>query len=126
MASSDLRGLRNALREFRTLKTDISSPAMQTLLEVALHEQDYGNEPGYLGMPLVDLIKALDLTPPAVSRNVAMLSKYDYKKSRSDAWDLVELIDDPNNRRYRIIRLTRKGRLFVKAVQQSMAGGGAG
>lgn len=119
MVEKTLTGFRDALIACRTLKTDISSTTIQTLLEVACHAEAHGAEPGYMGIPMSDLVKRLGLTAPAVSRNVALLAKYDYKASRSDGWDLVEILIDPLHRRHRMVRLTNKGRLFVDTVMRS-------
>ena len=123
MPSSSLSGFRDALETCRTLKPDISSITIQTLLEVAMYEDANGSEPGFMGISMADLAKRVNITSPSVSRNVAMFAKHDYTKGRKDGFELVEIVMDPLDRRARYVRLTPKGRMFIQGLRRALGAG---
>jgi DNA-binding MarR family transcriptional regulator len=68
------------------------------------------------GLTMQTLAKRTGLAQSSCSRNVAMLSLW--HRLKKPGFDLVESVDDPRERRRKIIFLTLKGqRLVTKAMQ---------
>lgn len=59
-------------------------------------------------------------TLSSVSRNVDTLSRVNPKGSK--AWGLVGAVDDPVDRRHKIVHLTDKGRRFINDLIQALNG----
>jgi DNA-binding MarR family transcriptional regulator len=68
------------------------------------------------GITMQKLSESTGLAQSSCSRNVAMLSKY--HRLGKEGYDLVEAVDDPRERRRKIVFLTTKGqRLINKALK---------
>ena len=89
------------LAEIRKIYPHIPSQTVECLLNVA-------REPG---LTMQTLGKMTGLAQSSCSRNVAMLSKW--HRLGKPGFDLVETIDDPHERRRKIIFLTSKGQQVV-------------
>lgn len=84
----------------------IPSQMAECLLAVALQP----------GLRMEDLSKRTGLAQSSCSRNIAALSKW--HRLGKEGFDLVEAVDDPRERRRKIVYLTPKG---VRVVNKVMA-----
>lgn len=102
-----LRRFIMAVEEFRKL-----NPAMQTqqVLVFALVA-----EAGDRGVYQRDLADKLGLVKSAISFNCAMLGDYDVKGK--PGYGLVYSVEDPTNRRAKIVYLTPKGKRMAQSIE---------
>ena len=70
------------------------------------------------GLAMAELANETGLAQSSCSRNVAALSKW--HRLGKEGYDLVEAVDDPRERRRKIIFLTLKGQKLVQKVMQTM------
>ena len=97
-----MRTLANAINAFRELDPEIQAQAILAYL--------YGagaKEP----VPMRDLQTRLGVASSGASRNVALLSKLD--RHGKPGHGLVEIYENPEDRRYKLVRLTPRGRTFA-------------
>ena len=90
------------IEEFRKLDPEMPSQTVHTFLLVAMR----GDE----GLPQKDLAALLGVEQSTVSRNVSSLDKIN--RHHQPGLDLVRSVEDPNERRRKVIRLTARGRLL--------------
>jgi DNA-binding MarR family transcriptional regulator len=100
-----------AIDAIRTESDDMPAQQIQVLLAVVLR-------PGVIHE---GLIKDVGITQASVSRNVAALSKW-HRLGKPGA-DYVEQIEDPRERRRKIVYLTPKGRKVVSKALEAITGG---
>jgi DNA-binding MarR family transcriptional regulator len=96
------------LQGLRSVDPYIPSQTAETLLVVAMRP----------GITMQQLSDATGLVQSSVSRNVAMLSKY--HRLGKPGYDLVEAVDDPRERRRKIVYLTPNGRKLVNQVMKAI------
>lgn len=107
------KGTTRALRMVavvRDLDPEMRIQTLDTLLRVAAA--------GRSGLHMTELQRGLKLTLAATSRNVALLSKVNAKGAK--AWGLVQAVEDPMDRRHRIIYLTSKGQEFINKIEEAI------
>lgn len=100
-ALSRITATQRALRE---IDDKIPSQTAHCLMEIALRP----------GMTMQQLSEATGLSQSSCSRNVAALSKW--HRLGTPGYDLVEAIEDPAERRRKIMFLTGKGRDRVRKI----------
>jgi DNA-binding MarR family transcriptional regulator len=100
------------IEEIRKYDPELPTQTANTLLYIILHE-------GTPSCSMAGIAEALNLAQSSVSRNVSALSAV--HRNRRPGMGLVETVIDPLERRRRIIRLTRKGREFVRDLEEMMA-----
>lgn len=93
--------LMSALTELRDLDMDMPIAQALSLLLIAKHE----------GLSLSELAKKAGVGMASASRYVAAFGKP--PKAGAKGHGLVTAVEDPNERRKKIINLTPKGRTFV-------------
>lgn len=96
------------LAALREIDPYLPSQTAETLLVVA-------NRPG---LTMAELEKETGLAQSTISRNVASLSKW--HRIGKEGYDLVEAVDDPRERRRKIVFLTVKGQRLVQKIMQTM------
>ena len=89
---------------FREQQHDIHPQAALCFLYVAYHGEIYQK----------DLADILEISQASVSRNVALLSRWN--RLREQGPDLLENYEDQFERRKKIVRLTAKGKKFVQQI----------
>jgi DNA-binding MarR family transcriptional regulator len=89
------------LKALREIDSYIPTQTAECLLVVAAHP----------GITMQKLSEETGLAQSSCSRNVAMLSKY--HRLGKAGYDLVEAVDDPNERRRKIVFLTKNGQKAV-------------
>lgn len=98
------RGIYTLIGRFRDLDGEMTVHQMLSLLWVALNE----------GRTQRDLRAALDLPSSTASRNLAALSKV--HRLGKEGLGLIEWVEDPEDRRAKLIYLSPKGRAFVNQI----------
>jgi len=100
LSSKGLRTLYQAVQMFRDLDPDVPTATLATFLLVA--------EEGEGDIHMRDLQSAMDSTTSSTSRNVAYLSAH--HRLGKPGLGLVETYEDLEDRRFKRVRLTAKGR----------------
>jgi DNA-binding MarR family transcriptional regulator len=96
------------LSALREIDPYIPAQTIECLLVVAVNP----------GITMQKLSEQTGLAQSSCSRNVAMLSKY--HRLGKEGYDLVEAVDDPRERRRKIIYLTTKGQKVVNTVMRHL------
>lgn len=104
MASNKAEGLMRALREFRALDPDMPIPQAISLLLIAENE----------GLSLKELAEKIGVGMASASRYVAAFGKP--TRPGAKGMGLVAAVEDPMERRKKIITLTNKGRIMVNRI----------
>lgn len=102
-ASSLLR----IVERFREFDGEMQAQAMAVLLKVAKSP---------LPIKMHDIAVELGLSQSTISRNVAYLG--DWNRRKEAGHQLVEAYEDPAERRRKLVRLTAKGKRFVKSLNE--------
>jgi DNA-binding transcriptional ArsR family regulator len=97
-----LQRLNLAVEEFRGHYPDAPALSLQAFLTVATNQ----------GVPTADLKRRMGIPQPAMSRHLLLLSTWTWQGTRPSL-DLIEIRDDPKDRRYKLSYLTTKGRLLA-------------
>jgi DNA-binding MarR family transcriptional regulator len=96
------------LKALREIDPYIPTQTAECLLVVAQHP----------GITMQKLSDETGLAQSSCSRNVAMLSKF--HRLGKPGYDLVEAVDDPRERRRKIVYLTPHGRKLVNTVMKNI------
>jgi DNA-binding MarR family transcriptional regulator len=70
------------------------------------------------GISMQDLEKRMDLSQAAISRNVAILTDTNY--NREEGMGLVTRVEDPMNRRSKLVSLSSRGARFMAQMKQAL------
>jgi DNA-binding MarR family transcriptional regulator len=98
-----------ALEEFRKLDPEIPTQTVNTFLYVASHE----------GCTMKDIADALGVAQSTMSRNIAALDKIN--RHHQPGFDLVRAVEDPSERRRKIVTLTPRGRQLKARLNEQLA-----
>lgn len=98
-----------AIEEFRRFDAEIPTQTVNTFLYVATHE----------GCTMKDVADALGVAQSTMSRNVATLDRIN--RHHQPGLDLVRAVEDPAERRRKIISLTPKGRQLTARLNELVA-----
>ncbi|MFG1488107.1 MarR family transcriptional regulator [Oceanospirillum sp. HFRX-1_2] len=96
----------HVITELRHIGPDMPIQTAATFLSVANEE----------GITMKRLSEKLGISQSSVSRNVAALSKT--HRLNKPGYDLLYAMEDPTERRRKIVRLTPKGRLLADKIAQ--------
>ncbi|MFK5893116.1 MAG: MarR family transcriptional regulator [Pseudomonadota bacterium] len=98
---------KNIIQVFREqLHPDVQLQMIAVLLEVALNKE----------ITMKDLKSKTGLSQASISRNIAALSEN--KLFNKSGYNLVQALEDPSERRRKIVRLTRDGESFMKKLNK--------
>jgi DNA-binding MarR family transcriptional regulator len=98
------------LEEFRRFDPDMPIQYALSFLTIAEHE----------GLSMGDLAQRLGIAQSSASRNIAALSRWhSFGKA---GHDLVEAMEDPRERRRKIVSLTQAGNRLVAAIRALVSG----
>jgi DNA-binding MarR family transcriptional regulator len=106
----EIHGLMGALDALRGDSVDIPAQQLQALLAVALQP----------GLTMSDLADRVGMAQSSCSRNVAHLSKW--FKPGVAGLDLIEVHEDPRERRRKVMFLNQRGRARVAKALEAMTG----
>ncbi len=95
------------IENFRKFDADIQSQTIAVFLYVGIHE---GNE----GVPMTKIATELNMAQSSVSRNVSLLSKWRW--SRKEGLNFVEALEDPMERRRKLVKLTNRGKKLYATI----------
>lgn len=95
------------IERFREIDGEMQAQAMAVLLKVAKSP---------LPLRMAEIAEELGLSQSTISRNVAYLG--DWNRRREAGHKLVEAYEDPAERRRKLVRLTAKGKRFVKSLNE--------
>lgn len=95
-----------AIEEFRKLDPEIPSQTVNTYLYVASHE----------GCTMKDIAEALGVAQSTMSRNISTLDKIN--RHHQPGLNLVNAVEDPNERRRKIVTLTPRGRQLMARLNE--------
>jgi len=109
---ANLQAVTQLVAEVRRLDPEMKIQTLETLLRVAMA--------GRSGLHMTELQRQARLSLASTSRNVSTLSKVNTKGVK--AWGFVEALEDPADRRYKIVYLTARGREFVDKLATIIGG----
>lgn len=95
------------IERFREIDGEMQAQAMAVLMKVAKSP---------LPLRMHDIAIELGLSQSTISRNVAYLG--DWNRRKEAGHKLLEAYEDPAERRRKLVRLTAKGRRFVKSLNE--------
>jgi len=97
-----------ALEEFRKWNPDVTVNSVLTFLQIA-------KKPG---ITQKEILRRLGMADSGTSRTTAALSKYG-DRGRA-GWGVVDLEENPDDRREKLLFLNKKGQLVLDAVRRSI------
>lgn len=110
--SSELRTAIRVLETFKEIDPEISLPSMLVLLYAAERDGEPGNQ--------AQVTERLNMTGATASRSISHF--LEYKRPRVRGLDLLENTPDHEDRRFKIITLTRKGLDFINRLKEAVNG----
>jgi DNA-binding MarR family transcriptional regulator len=108
----ELHKILKVIEEFRKLDPQMRPQTMATFLYVALHE-------GVDGVPQKDLADAIGIAQSTTSRNVSTLDKIN--RHHGEGHRLIRSVEDPLERRRKLITLTPRGRQLKATLEEMLA-----
>ncbi len=96
-----------AIERFREIDAEMQAQSMAILLKIAKHP---------VPLKMAEIAEELGLSQSTVSRNVGYLGKLNRHKEQGH--QLVEALEDPMERRRKLVRLTAKGKRFIKSLSE--------
>src|SRR5688500_10463579 len=106
MDASALRKFLAGIDRLREVNNEIQANSIAVLIEIALN-------PGIISR---DLKSKTDIPAPTLSR--ILLTMMARNRNREEGYGLVEMRENPDNRREKRIFLTEKGEAFVKRLSE--------
>lgn len=100
-SNNQLRALTRAMSEFRKLYADIPVTTVEVFLAVAVNS----------GISSKDLRDRVGASQSAVSRHLALLGEYSWRGG--EGMDLIEIVEDPEDRRSKLAFLKPKGQTLA-------------
>ena len=101
-----LNYLDDSIELFRIHDTEMQAQTMRCFLRVALAPKE--------GVSMQQIIEDLDIAQSTLSRNIAMLSKFNRHKVSGHGF--VESFEDPMERRRKLVKLTSKGQKVANGL----------
>ncbi len=111
-SSQELRTAIRVLETFKDKDPDITLPSMLTFLYAAQRDGQSGNQDS--------ITQELDMSGATASRAIAHWLAF--KRPRVPGLNMLESVPDPEDRRYRMITLTRRGLDFLKLIEEAVNG----
>ena len=99
--------LLKVIERFREIDAEMQAQSIAVLLKVAKHP---------VPIKMSEIATELGLSQSTVSRNVAYLG--DWNRRKEAGHKLLEAYEDPMERRRKLVRLTEKGKRFLKSTYQ--------
>ena len=102
--------LLGAVEAIRSVDPDMSAQSMATFLIIAGSSS---------AVPMTELLRRTGLSTSAMSRNVALLDKYGSGPGR-EGLKLVTSYEDPQDRRYKVVELTPRGKTLLGVITNAL------
>ena len=103
-----LKGMK-LLREFRKLDSEMPIQMASVFLRVTMQP----------GITIKELMTLEDISQSSASRNVAALS--DWNRARKAGHGLIQAVEDPYERRRKIVTLTPKGKRVAATMNEILS-----
>ena len=101
-------GFTGALEEFRKWNPDVTANVVLTFMLIARHP----------GITQKELMKRLGLADSGTSRTTAALSRYGDRNK--PGWDVIDLVENPLDRREKLLYLNKKGNVILAALRRAL------
>lgn len=111
-SSPEIRTAIRLLEEFKKIDPDITLPSMLTFLYYIERDGQAANQ--------YAVEQRLDMSGATASRATAHWLKW--KRPRHPGLDMLESIPDPEDRRYKMITLNRRGLEFAEKLMEAIRG----
>jgi DNA-binding MarR family transcriptional regulator len=111
-SSKEIRTAIRLLEAFKHIDPDITLPSMLTFLYTVERDGQAGNQ--------FEIDQRLDMSGATASRAIAHW--LDFKRPRVAGMNMVESLPDPEDRRYRVITLNRRGLEFAAKIEEAING----
>jgi DNA-binding MarR family transcriptional regulator len=111
-SSAEIRTAIRVLEEFKRVDPDITLPSMLAFLYYVEKDAQAGNQNA--------MEQRLEMSTATASRATSHWLKW--KRPRVEGLDMMDSIPDPEDRRYKMITLTRKGLTFAEAIKEAVNG----
>ncbi|WP_296425463.1 hypothetical protein [Yoonia sp.] len=106
-SSKEIRTAIRVLEEFKKIDPDITLPSMLTFLYAVERDGQAGNQ--------FEIDQRLDMSGATASRAIAHWLPF--KRPRVAGLNMMDSIPDPEDRRYRMITLNRRGLDFAERIK---------
>ena len=110
--SVEIRTAIRVLEAFKKVDTDITLPSMLAFLYYVEKDAESGNQ--------YAMEHRLDMSTATASRATAHWLKW--KRPRHPGLDMLETMPDPEDRRFNLITLNRRGLEFVSKIKEAVNG----
>lgn len=110
--SPEIRSAIRVLEAFHNVDPDITLPSMLAFLYYVESDGQSGNQYG--------MEQRLNMSTATASRATAHWFKH--KRPRVEGLDMLESIPDPEDRRYKMIMLNRRGLEFAEKIKEAVNG----
>jgi DNA-binding MarR family transcriptional regulator len=114
-SSVEIRTAIRVLEEFKKIDPDITLPSMLVFLYAAEQDNKSGNQYG--------IDQRLDMSGATASRAIAHWLPF--KRPRVKGHDMLDSIPDPEDRRFKIVTLNRRGLVFIEKIRLAVMEGWA-
>lgn len=111
--SSELKTAIRVLEAFREIDPAITLPSMLAFLYYAEKDGEPGNQ--------YRVFERLDMSSATASRATAYWFKW--RRPKEPGADMLESMPDPEDRRYRLVTLNRRGVGFVEKIEEAVSYG---
>ena len=111
-SSREIRAAIRVLETYKRIDPDITLPSMLAFLYAAERDNQSGNQDA--------ITQRLDMSGATASRAIAHW--LEYKRPRVPGLNMLESIPDPEDRRYKMITLNRRGIDFVAKMEEAVNG----
>ena len=111
-SSKQLRTAIRVLEAFKDIDPDITLPSMLAFVYAVERDAQSGNQ--------YEIDMRLDMSGATASRAIAHW--LDYKRPRVAGLNMLESQPDPEDRRYKMITLNRRGLDFAKKLEEAVDG----
>lgn len=111
-SSSEIRTAIRVLEAFKAVDPEITLPAMLTFLYYVEKDGMSGNQ--------FSVTQRLDMSDATASRSTSHW--LEWKRPKVRGLSMLESVPDPNDRRYKLITLTRKGLEFADKIRRAING----
>lgn len=111
-SSREIRTAIRVLEEFKRIDPDITLPSMLAFLYYVEKDGEAGNQ--------ASMEKRLDMSTATASR--ATSHWLQWKRPKYAGLNMVESIPDPEDRRFKMITLNRRGVEFAEKIKEAVHG----
>jgi DNA-binding MarR family transcriptional regulator len=112
-SSPEIRTAIRILEEFKKVDHDITLPSMLAFLYAVERDDQSGNQDA--------ITRRLDMSGATASR--AMAHWQSFKRPRIPGLNMMDSVPDPEDRRYKMVTLNRRGLIFAERIKLAVMEG---